>query len=140
MLSVNGDGYQDTISEIYLGMMRNAKALDFTWTDDATGEVRFSTTASLVRKSFYYSGYGLCLPFIYFQKCELYDFTDDQGRPLADGTELTLTVEGYLDDGDDTVDESFTVPVHIDNEVPVLYTDEIAYLYNLRRCPGRIRI
>ena len=130
VLSVNGDGYQDTISEIYLGMMRNAKALDFTWTDDATGEVRFSTTASLVRKSFYYSGYGLCLPFIYSQECELYDFTDDQGRPLADGTELTLTVEGYLDDGDETVDESFTVPVHIDNEAPVLYTDEIAYLYN----------
>ncbi len=36
--SPNGDGYLDQISEIYLSMMRNAKHVDFTWTDEATGE------------------------------------------------------------------------------------------------------
>ena len=39
-------------------------------------------------------------------------------------------MEGYLDDGDETVDESFTVFFFIDKESTVIYTDEIAYLYN----------
>ena len=47
-----------------------------------------------------------------------------------DGTELKLTVQTYLDDGDNVADDGLTVPVYIDNEAPVLYTDEIAYLYN----------
>lgn len=60
----------------------------------------------------------------------LYDFTDSQGESLPNNTRLRLTVEGYLDDGDEIADESFSVPVYIDNEAPKLYTDEIAYLYN----------
>ena len=126
VLSVNGDGYLDKVSEIYLSMMRNAREVDFTWTNETTGETLFDTAAYLVRKSYYYSAYGICIPMIVSDQCELYGFDDD----LPDGTELKLTVQTYLDDGDNVADDGLTVPVYIDNEAPVLYTDEIAYLYN----------
>lgn len=44
VLSLNGDGYMDRISEIYLSLMRNAKKLDFTWTNGDTGDVYFHTS------------------------------------------------------------------------------------------------
>lgn len=130
VLSPNGDGYLDQISEIYLSMMRNAKHVDFTWTDEATGEVLFSSSAGYVRKSYYNSAYGISIPMMASNYGALYDFTDSQGESLPNNTRLRLTVEGYLDDGDEIADESFSVPVYIDNEAPKLYTDEIAYLYN----------
>lgn len=131
MLSPNGDGYQDTIDEIYLGMMRNAKAIDFTWANQQTGEEYFTAQAQYVRKSYYYNAYGICMPFVYSNYLNnKYEFLDSAGKPLPNNTKLELTITGYLDDGDDKADEQITIPVTIDNEAPQLYTDEIAYLYN----------
>ncbi len=131
VLSPNGDNYWDSVSEIYLSMMRGAKALRFTYTDAKTGEVLHESTAEWVRKSYYMSAYGLNYPFIYSDYLEdAYDFTDAQGNYLTSGTEVKLTIEAYLDDGDEVVDETVEVPIYIDTEAPVLYEDEIAYLYN----------
>lgn len=131
MLSPNGDGYQDTIAEIYLGMMRNAKAIDFTWTNQQTGEEYFTAQAQYVRKSYYYNAYGICMPFVYSNYLNAkYEFLESTGKPLPNNTKLELTITGYLDDGDDRQDQSITIPVTLDNEAPQLYTDEIAYLYN----------
>lgn len=130
VLSLNGDGYMDRISEIYLSLMRNAKKLDFTWTNEDTGDVYFHTSIPYARKAYYNSGYNLCLPLVYSWYCDPYYFRDADGNSLPDGTRLELSIEGYLDDGDEQADESVVVPLRIDNEAPILYTDEIAYLYN----------
>lgn len=131
MVSPNGDGYVDSVSEIYLGMLRSAKMLDFTWTNPATGEEYFSAQANYARKSYYNNAAGICIPFVYSQNISTqFKFQDASGQPLPNNTKLELTITGYLDDGDDKADEQITVPVTIDNEAPQLYTDEIAYLYN----------
>ena len=82
------------------------------------------------RKAYYNSGYNLCLPLVYSWYCDPYYFRDADGNSLPDGTRLELSIEGYLDDGDEQADESVVIPLRIDNEAPILYTDEIAYLYN----------
>lgn len=131
MVSPNGDGYVDSVSEIYLGMLRNAKVLDFTWTNQATGEEYFSAQASYARKSYYNNAAGICIPFVYSQNVNAqFKFQDANGQPLPNNTKLALTITGYLDDGDDNADEQIVVPVTVDSEAPQLYTDEIAYLYN----------
>ncbi|MBQ4566338.1 MAG: S8 family serine peptidase, partial [Oscillospiraceae bacterium] len=131
VLSPNGDHYWDTIEEIYLSMMRGAKTLSFTYADAETGEELYSKTAEWVRKSYYLPAYGLNYPFVYSDYLEeRYDFTDAQGNYLPSGTKLTLTIEACLDDGDEVVDDVIQVPIVIDTEAPVIYTDEIAYLYN----------
>ena len=53
---------------------------------------------------------------------------------------MELSIEGYLDDGDEQADESVVVPLRIDNEAPILYTDEIAYLYNEHADTRRINL
>ena len=131
VLSLNGDGYMDRISEIYLSLMRNAKK---NWISPGptgdTGDVYFHTSIPYARKAYYNSGYNLCLPLVYSWYCDPYYFRDADGNSLPDGTRLELSIEGYLDDGDEQADESVVVPLRIDNEAPILYTDEIAYLYN----------
>ena len=131
VLSPNGDGYWDSVSEIYLSMMRGAKAIRFTYTDAETQEVLFESQADWVRKSYYFSAYGLCMPFIYSDYIlNAYDFTDADGSYLPDGSNVVLKIEAWLDDGDDIADDVIELPIHIDTEAPVLYEDEIAYLYN----------
>lgn len=138
VLSPNGDGYLDKIGEIYLGMMRSAELVDFTWLNEA-GEELFYEWAPYVRKSYYWNGYGVCMPMVYTNYCKPYDFKDETGAYMvANNDKVTLHIDAFLDDGelDDgradeaDLDERITVPVIIDTQAPKLYTDEIAYLYN----------
>lgn len=138
VLSPNGDGYLDKIDEIYLSMLRGAKVMDFTWTDDA-GNQLFHEQARNARKSYYNNAFGVCLPFIYGDVCEVYDFLDEDGQYVVKNNDkIHLTVDAYLDDGDlndgqadkQDLDESMTIDMVVDTEKPMLYTDEIAFLYN----------
>ena len=138
VLSPNGDGYLDMISEIYLGMMRAAELVDFTWTDEEGNEL-FYEWYPYARKSFYMNGYNICMPLAYSNACDPYNFKNPDGSyAVANNDRVTLTIDAFLDDGelDDGVadeadlDERIQVPVIIDTEAPKLYTDEIAYLYN----------
>ncbi len=143
VLSPNGDAYYDYINEIYIGMMRGAELLDFTWTDE-NGDQLFYEWYAYARKSFYMSGNGVCLPAIYTNACLPFTFTDESGNYLVEeGDHLTLTIRGYLDDGElDSVavgmngepipsiawaDDVIEVPVVIDNTAPVLDIDSIRY-------------
>lgn len=138
VLSPNGDGYLDQVDEIYLSMLRGAKVMDFTWTDDA-GNPLFREQARNARKSYYNNAFGVCLPFIYGDVCEVFDFLDEDGQYMVKNNDkIHLTVDAYLDDGDlrdghadqEDLDESMTIDMVVDTEKPVLYTDEIAFLYN----------
>lgn len=139
VLSPNGDGYQDYIGEIYLGLMRNAKQLDFVWEiyDEAGAPVQtIVQTAEYARKSYYYSYYGMCVPFIYTD----YNFDSTELQALLkEGYSVRLSVEAYLDDGDDELDERLcfpvgdgldALPIYIDNTAPVIVDERIDCWYN----------
>ncbi len=143
VLSPNGDLYYDYVNEIYTGMMRGAELLDYTWTD-ANGEQLFYDWYAYARKSFYMPGNGVCLPAIYTNACVPYTFTDSRGNlTVAEGDHLTLTIRGYLDDGElDSVavgpngepipntawaDDVIEIPVVIDNTAPRMDISSIRY-------------
>ena len=145
VLSPNGDGYYDYIPEIYISLMRSAEVLDFTWTDDATGEQLFYEYYTYARKSYYWSAYGMAMPIIYTDGgCVPYTFYDENGQLMVEDLQhLTLTIRGYLDDGDldnvyineqgqpvpDTswADDVIEVPIVIDTSAPKIDLDTMVY-------------
>lgn len=123
VVSPNDDTYSDSINDIYLGMMRGLKSLTITYTDNTTGEILSQSVAEWVNKSYYVSSIGSSYPFLltdYFGDDEIYDFTDENGEPLPNNTSITLTLDARLDDGDDLIDETITIPVTVDTEAPKL--------------------
>ena len=143
VLSPNGDLYYDYVNEVYTGMMRSAELLDYTWTDEE-GNQLFYEWYAYARKSFYVPGNGVCLPSVYTNACQPFTFTDAQGNLLVENNDhLTLTIRGYLDDGDldnvtvdangtpipntDWADDVIEVPVVIDTTAPTMDIDSIRY-------------
>ena len=121
-ISPNGDGYVDTIDDIYVSLLRNARYLTFRYLDADTGEVYYEQTAEFASKSVYAAAYGQILPAIYSWMegaIVLYDFTDSNGKTLANNTHLTLQVEAVGDYEGATAD-MWEVPVTVDLEAPEL--------------------
>ena len=121
-LSPNGDGYIDTIDDIYISLLRNARYLTFRYVDADTGKVYYDQTVEYVSKSAYNSSYGQILPSVYswFEgEIELYDFTDNNGNTLANNTHLLLQVEAVGDYEGATADV-WEVPITIDVSAPEL--------------------
>ncbi len=128
IMSPNGDGFFDAVADIYVPLMRNAKELIFTWSRNANGSgVLYQAVYDQANKSVYNSSFGIAIPTQYSTLVESgiaenYGFWDEDGNILPEGTTLYLTVAGKLDDGDDIVDESYTVPITIDLTAPELDT------------------
>lgn len=135
VLSPNGDGVYDYVNDIYLGMMRNANRIVFTWTkenEDGTEETLFETSVDEIRKSYYYTYYGINYPFVY--QNYLTDYFDAnaayEAGDITDGDKLTLTITGYsvpsvtsgiaVTDNYPTATEAntVTIPVYIDTQAP----------------------
>ena len=145
VLSPNGDYYYDYVPEIYISMMRSAELLDFTWTDDATGDQLFYEYYAYARKSYYWSAYGMAMPIVYTDGgLEPYTFYDENGELMvSDLQHLTLTIRGYLDDGDlddisvndkgeplpdvNDADAVIEVPIVIDLSAPKIDLDTMVY-------------
>ena len=145
VLSPNGDLYYDYVPEIYISMMRSAEILDFTWTDDATGEELFYEYYAYARKSYYWEAYGMSMPIVYGDGgLQPYTFYDANGNLMVkDLQKLTLTIRAYLDDGElDNVevnefgqpvpdhawaDDVMEVPVVIDLKAPTMNLDTLRY-------------
>ena len=130
VLSPNGDGYLDQLSEIYLGMMRNAKLVDFTW-QDAEGNSLFHAPYDYALKNYYYAAYDLVPPLIYTEVCEKYDFKNADGSyAVEDLDRVKLNISAYLDDGDDQVDDVIETEVIIDTQAPTLDLASLDYFYS----------
>ena len=145
VLSPNGDGYFDYVPEIYISMMRSAELLDFTWTDDVTGEQLYYEFYQYARKSYYWAAYGMAMPIVYTDGGLLpYTFYDENGECMVqDLQHLTLTIRGYLDDGDldnvyvnelgqpvpdhEWADGVIEVPIVIDMKAPKINLDSMVY-------------
>ena len=121
-LSPDGDGYLDTVSDLYISLMRNAKTFKLTYTDMVTGEEYFGVVIDNVNKSVYYSSYGQVIPFAYnlfIAEPALYDWNG-----LENNTQVLLKVEVQGVDANDTV-ETWEVPITVDLEAPELLKAEI---------------
>lgn len=135
--SPNEDGYHDYMEDFYLGMLRSAKSLTFTYEDVKTKEVYYSWTADYVRKSLYDSTYSTIYPFSFYNYMEdendLYYLTDKNGDYLTDGTKLNLTIKAELDydkhEGSNKSD-TIKVPITIDTKAPVVDLDTIQMTYD----------
>ena len=133
VVSPNGDGFNDYVSDIYLGMMRGAKQLSINWVD-ANGDSLTGIDLEYVHKSYYSPSYGIVLPFIWSWYVNgTYDYTDEEGNPLPDGTKLDLVIDAYLDDGDWNLDDSLVIPIVVDSTAPVIADGSMEYLYSAKR-------
>ena len=120
VISNNGDGLVDYFKEVYLSLMRNAKAVTFTFTD-AEGNVVYEETSEYVEKTMYISAFGQVVPYLRsWWYTEPYDFTDADGNALPHGTKLTLTVSGVLDYEGAERDYLEEIPITIDVEAPTI--------------------
>ena len=118
VLSPNGDGVLDGIAEIYLSLMRNAKTLVFNYTID--GELVHQEIIEDAQKTMYISAYGQIVPWIHsWYGWDLYDFTDANGKALPSGTEVLLTIDGYIDYGNGG-SHSIQIPFIVDTVAPEL--------------------
>ena len=121
-LSPNGDGYVDTVSDIYLSLMRNAKTLTITYTNMDTDEVYFDVTIDNVHKSVYYPTYGQIVPFAYDLFIASPSLFDWEGMENDTRVLLRCEVVG-LDENDEP--EVWEVPITVDLEAPELLSAEL---------------
>ncbi len=121
VLSPNGDGAADMISELYLSLMRNAAKMEITYTDEA-GEVLHYELLEKDSKTMFISGYGSVVPMVYsWYYDDLYDFSD-----LEDGDVVYLTITGNIDYEDARTDVLFDkMPIYIDLSAPVMDTNSV---------------
>lgn len=122
-LSPNNDGIMDYIDDMYVSLLRNARTLSVSYTDDKTGEVYFEEVIENVSKSCYSSGNGLCLPFVYSWYGTPYTLTDKEGNALANNTKVTLSIKAAVDydkHASNNLSDEWIVPITIDTEAPVL--------------------
>ena len=130
VLSPNGDGYSDKIMEIYLGMMRSARRLDFTWLD-AEGNTLFTAPYDYASKNYYFPNYGIIPPLVYSEVCPVYNFKNKDGSYAVKNMDrVQLQISALLDDGDELVDQVVTTDVVIDTEAPVLDLSSVFYDYD----------
>ena len=115
----NAISYSNTLAEIDFGQLRNAKYMTFTVTDTVTGEEYFNLAGGYLSKTYYNASYGQIVPtWLSSYYGELWDGKDQNGNKLPDGTTVEYKIEGWLDDGDEIVDDAWSFFVTIDTTYP----------------------
>ena len=123
VVSPNGDGSNDFIDDIYLSLMRNAKRIEFIWRDE-DGNILLQRDADYARQSSYQSGYGSIIPFVYsWWFADIYDFAG-----LPSGSQVTLDINFYQDDGDWDMDDHTSATILVDSVYPTL--SDVEYIYD----------
>ncbi len=121
VLTLNGDGIMDQITDYYLSLLRNARYVTLTYTDKAGNELS-KQTLEYLNKTMYNSNYGSTVPYVYswYETNALYDFKDAGGNYLPDGTKVTLTISASLDyhNGENVADDEIVIPITIDLQKP----------------------
>ena len=112
----NQTGTVHSLRFVWAGMLRAAKKIEITITDDTTGEVIFETEDTDIRKSYGDGGS------IYPANIEVEFDTMDYN--LSNNSKYTVTLVGYMDyrDGalDTNLNNTWSFPLTIDIEAPTL--------------------
>lgn len=121
-VSPNGDGYFDTIDDIYTSLLRNAGSITYRYTNTDTGDVYYEVTAEMISKSCFNFSYGQIVPNVYswFEgELELWNWKDKEGNDLLNNTHLLLEIE-VTGAYEGATTETWSVPVKVDLEAPEL--------------------
>ncbi len=122
----NQEGTVHSLRFVWAGLLRNAAKVEITITDDTTGEVIFETVDTDVRKSYGDGGS------IYPANIEIEFDTMDYN--LANNTEYTVTLTGYMDYGNGGLEtnekNTFSFPLVVDFEAPTVTGVEFYYEYD----------
>ena len=122
----NQEGTIHSLRYVWAGMLRAAKTIDVTITNDTTGEVVFETQDVDIRKSYGDGGS------IYPANIEIEFDTID--RNLPNNTKYTVRLEGTMDYGDGGLDtnlnNTFEFPLTIDFEAPTVSDVEFRFEYD----------
>ena len=121
-ISPNGDGYFDTIDDIYTSLLRNAETMTYRYSNAETGEVYYDETIGHINKSVYNAAYDQIIPEVYSWYdglIPLYGFTDNEGNDLPNNTKLLLEIEA-VGAYEGATPDVWSVPVTIDLEAPEL--------------------
>ncbi len=119
----NQEDCVNSLRFVWAGMLRSASKIEITITDDATGEVVFSKVENDIRKSYGDGGS------IYPANVEI-EFSAIENN-LKNNTSYTVTMKGYLDDGNDdytdggngeetNLNNVFSFPLVTDFQAPVV--------------------
>ena len=125
VISNNGDGLLDRLTDIYISLMRNADHLVFTYSNAETGEVIYTLDCEEANKTMYLSSYGQVVPFLHTMwGLAPRDFTTEDGEPLPSGTKIKLTVSASLEYGaENDVHGTLEFPITLDTNAPTLVGD-----------------
>ncbi len=112
---------------VWAGLLRNAKKIEVTITDDTTGAVVFETVDDYVRKS--YGDGGTPYPANVEIEFDTMDYN------LANNSQYTVTLTGYLDYGEDGGIETneknvFQFPLTVDFQAPAVTGVEYTFEYD----------
>ena len=118
----NQEGAVNSLEYVWMGMLRGAKEIKITITEDSTGEVVFERTEEWIRKA--YSDGGAT---IYPANLDVGFSAIEQN--LKNNTKYTVTIKGLLDYGDGGADtnlrNTMTFPLYTDFEAPAV--TDVAY-------------
>ena len=115
VISPDGNGYVDGVSDIYMSLMRNAAEMTVRYTDAKTGEVYYEHTLQNAPKSSYSTANGIVIPFVYsWYAKEMYDF-----EGLENNTELVMDIE-VLGVAEGETKEAIHYNITVDTEAPTL--------------------
>ena len=137
----NQEGAINSLEYVWLGMLRGAKEIHITITEDSTGEVVFERTEEWIRKA--YSDGG---PSIYPANLDVGFSAIEQN--LKNNTKYTVTIKGLLDYGDGGADtnlrNTMTFPLYTDFEAPAVTDTEFYTEYDksekINRLYARVKI
>ncbi len=123
----NQEGTVHSLRFVYAGLLRNAKKVEVSITDDTTGEVVFETVDDDVRKSYGDGG----TPYPAMVEIEF----DTQKYNLTNNSQYTVTLTGYLDYGTDggiaTNEKNvFQFPLTVDFQAPAVTGVEYTFEYD----------
>lgn len=122
-LSPDGDGFVDTITDIYISLLRNARELNVSY---MIGDEVFDTvTIANVPKSYLNENAGICIPYVHSFETTPLDFSS-----LPDNTKIDLVVKATLDydkHESDNLRDTWSVPIVIDRTRPVLDEDKVIF-------------
>ncbi len=117
----NAFSYANPFAELDVGLLRGAKKLEFVVTNKDTGEVYWTLDGENIAKSYYSASYGQVIPFYVYNGSgveEVWTGYDAEGNTLPDGTRIVYTVNAWVDDGDDILDDVWAFEATMDNQNP----------------------